>query len=174
MAGLCLFISYALCLSFPLKDNLKAVYQRARAHSALYNEEEARKDFSTVMRLDPKFKPIVQQELRRLGENLRAKHVHSKKNYWTSSQEKWEKKAQAKKGSRSEKKKEVKWADDTNSTKKSSSVVRDEGHEVKTANPDKAEVESTLSLPGNEEGKNDKKTKSSNKEQAGEIIWTVC
>ncbi|KAM9471218.1 aryl-hydrocarbon-interacting protein-like 1 [Clarias gariepinus] len=79
-------------------DNLKAIYQRARAYSALYNEDKARQDFFRAERLDPKLKPIVNQELKKLGENLRAKHVSENKNYWAHSQEKWEQKAQAKKG----------------------------------------------------------------------------
>ncbi|XP_062332515.1 uncharacterized protein LOC134032538 isoform X2 [Osmerus eperlanus] len=71
------------------RGNIKALYQRARAHSALCNEEEARRDFVTVERLDPKFKPIVRQEMKKLGENMRAKHVRQKKTYWDSTQEKW-------------------------------------------------------------------------------------
>ncbi|XP_036404455.1 aryl-hydrocarbon-interacting protein-like 1 [Megalops cyprinoides] len=70
------------------KDNLKAVYQRGRAHSALYHEDEARKDFGRVVKLDPKFKPIVRLELRKMGENIRAKHAREKKNYWMTAEEK--------------------------------------------------------------------------------------
>ncbi|CAB1337176.1 unnamed protein product [Coregonus sp. 'balchen'] len=71
------------------RDNFKAVYQRARAHSALCNEEEARNDFQKVERLEPRFKPIVNQEMKRLGENLRNKHISDKKNYWEATEEKW-------------------------------------------------------------------------------------
>ncbi|KAL4631627.1 hypothetical protein GN956_G15137 [Arapaima gigas] len=71
------------------KGNIKAVYQRARAHSALCNEEEARRDFGRVARLDSKFKPIVRLELKKMGENIRAKHTGDKKNYWTVTEEKW-------------------------------------------------------------------------------------
>lgn len=90
--------SYLSHSPFSPKDNLKAIYQRARAYSALYNEDKARQDFFRAERLDPKLKPIVNQELKKLGENLRAKHVSENKNYWAHSQEKWEQKAQAKKG----------------------------------------------------------------------------
>ncbi|XP_024238543.1 FK506-binding protein 5 [Oncorhynchus tshawytscha] len=71
------------------RDNFKAVYQRARAHSALCNEEEARNDFQKVEHLEPRFKPIVNQEMKRLGENLRNKHIIDKKNYWEATEEKW-------------------------------------------------------------------------------------
>ncbi|TSQ81071.1 AH receptor-interacting protein [Bagarius yarrelli] len=62
-------------------ENLKAIYQRARAYSALYNEDKAREDFFRAERLDPKLKPIVKQELTKLGENLRAKHLRERKKY---------------------------------------------------------------------------------------------
>lgn len=92
-------LSLPLCLtpSVPLKDNLKAIYQRARAYSALYNEDKARQDFIRAVHLDPKLKPIVKQELKKLGENVRAKRVSENKNYWASSKVKWEQKAQDKK-----------------------------------------------------------------------------
>ncbi|XP_055014988.1 aryl-hydrocarbon-interacting protein-like 1 [Boleophthalmus pectinirostris] len=71
------------------KGNFKAIYQRARAHAALCNEEEARKDFAMVEKLDPKFRPIVRQELKKLGESVRIKHSSQNKNYWETTQEKW-------------------------------------------------------------------------------------
>ncbi|XP_070994384.1 aryl-hydrocarbon-interacting protein-like 1 [Oncorhynchus clarkii lewisi] len=60
----------------------KAVYQRARAHLALCNEQEARKHFRMLERLEPRFKPIVNQENKRMVKNLWNKHVSNKKNYW--------------------------------------------------------------------------------------------
>uniref|UniRef100_A0A8C6SY78 Aryl hydrocarbon receptor interacting protein like 2 n=1 Tax=Neogobius melanostomus TaxID=47308 RepID=A0A8C6SY78_9GOBI len=71
------------------KGNFKAIYQRARAHAALFNEDEARKDFAIVEKLDPKFKPFVRQELKMLGESLRTMHSSQNKNYWATTQEKW-------------------------------------------------------------------------------------
>ncbi|CAF87986.1 unnamed protein product, partial [Tetraodon nigroviridis] len=50
------------------KGNFKATYQRARAHAALCHEDEARRDFDMVEKLDPKFKPFIRQELKKLGE----------------------------------------------------------------------------------------------------------
>nr|XP_004545772.2 uncharacterized protein LOC101472616 isoform X2 [Maylandia zebra] len=72
------------------KGNFKAVYQRARAHAALCNEDEARRDFDTVEKLDQKFKPFVQQELRKLGQSMRSMHASQNKTYWDTTQEKWE------------------------------------------------------------------------------------
>lgn len=69
--------------------NFKAVYQRARAHSALCNEDEARRDFDTAVKLDPKFKPFVRQELKKLCERMRAVHAQQKKTYWDTTQQKW-------------------------------------------------------------------------------------
>ncbi|KAK0148912.1 Aryl-hydrocarbon-interacting protein-like 1 [Merluccius polli] len=71
------------------KSNCKAVYQRAQAHSALCNEDEARRDFLRLERLDPKLQPAVRQELKKLGEKLRCMHGQQKKTYWETSQEKW-------------------------------------------------------------------------------------
>lgn len=69
--------------------NFKAVYQRARAHAALCNEDEARRDFDMVEKLDQKFKPFVQQELRKLGQSMRSMHASQNKTYWDTTQEKW-------------------------------------------------------------------------------------
>ncbi|XP_042348824.1 aryl-hydrocarbon-interacting protein-like 1 [Plectropomus leopardus] len=71
------------------KGNFKAVYQRARAHAALCNEDEARRDFAMVEKLDPKFKPFVRQELRKLAASVRSKHARQNKTYWETTQEKW-------------------------------------------------------------------------------------
>ncbi|XP_008274442.1 aryl-hydrocarbon-interacting protein-like 1 [Stegastes partitus] len=71
------------------KGNFKAVYQRARAHAALCNEDEARRDFDMVEKLDPKFKPFVRQELKMLGERIRTLHTRQNKTYRDATQEKW-------------------------------------------------------------------------------------
>ncbi|XP_051904012.1 aryl-hydrocarbon-interacting protein-like 1 isoform X2 [Hippocampus zosterae] len=70
------------------QGHFKALYQRARAHAALCNEEEARKDFAALEKLDPQFKPVVRQELKKLGENLRSMHAQQNKTYWLATQEK--------------------------------------------------------------------------------------
>lgn len=69
--------------------SFKATYQRARAHAALCNEEEARRDFDLVGKLDPKFKPFIRQELKKLGESMRVVHARQMKTYWDTTQEKW-------------------------------------------------------------------------------------
>nr|XP_054596013.1 uncharacterized protein LOC107378992 isoform X2 [Nothobranchius furzeri] len=71
------------------RGNFKAVYQRARAHAALCNEDEARRDFGLLEKLDPKFKPFVVQELKKLGQNMRTMHARQNKTYWDTSREKW-------------------------------------------------------------------------------------
>lgn len=77
-----------ISLSF-LIGNFKAVYQRARAHVALCNEDEARRDLDMVEKLDPTFKPFVRQELRKLGESVRTMYARQNKTYWDATQEKW-------------------------------------------------------------------------------------
>lgn len=154
-------LSLCLCLIVcdPLKDNLKAIYQRARAYAALYNEDKARQDFFRAEHLDPKLKPIVEQELKKLGENLRAKYVNENKNYWASSQEKWEKKAQAKRAN----KKVLKLTDKRKATKES----YDEGQEIKIGISNKG-GENSLSQAGNEKGQ-DIKTNILNKENTSSL-----
>ncbi|XP_040928596.1 aryl-hydrocarbon-interacting protein-like 1 [Betta splendens] len=71
------------------EGNFKAVYQRARAHAALCNEDEARRDLEAVEKLDPKFKPFVRQELKKLCARLRTAHALQNKTYWDTTQEKW-------------------------------------------------------------------------------------
>ncbi|XP_075960006.1 uncharacterized protein LOC142963175 [Anarhichas minor] len=72
------------------KGNFKAVYQRAKAHAALCNEDEAQRDFDKVKKLDPTFKPFVRQELKKLGERVRIMHIRQNKTYRETTQEKWE------------------------------------------------------------------------------------
>ncbi|KAG7225744.1 hypothetical protein INR49_014395, partial [Caranx melampygus] len=71
------------------KGNFKAVYQRALAHAALCNEEKAKRDFAMVEKLDPKFKPFVRQELKKLGERVRTMHSSQNKTYRDATLEKW-------------------------------------------------------------------------------------
>ncbi|XP_062855689.1 aryl-hydrocarbon-interacting protein-like 1 [Trichomycterus rosablanca] len=114
------------------EDNLKAIYQRARAHSALFNDKEARRDFSRAERLDPDLKPIIKQELKKLSENLRAKYVHEKKNYWTISREKWEQEVKSKQFHKTE----GKCAEKSNGGRKN----RDKGQAMKIKSSDKADL----------------------------------
>lgn len=77
-----------VCVSMSA-GNFKATYQRARAHAALCHEDEARRDFDLVEKLDPKFKPFIRQELKKLGERMRVVHARQHKTYWDTTQEKW-------------------------------------------------------------------------------------
>ncbi|XP_056295858.1 aryl-hydrocarbon-interacting protein-like 1 [Pseudoliparis swirei] len=71
------------------KGNFKAVYQRAKAHAALCNKDEARRDFDMVEKLDPMFKPFVRQELKKLSGRVRIMHVSQNKTYRETTREKW-------------------------------------------------------------------------------------
>ncbi|XP_061899956.1 aryl-hydrocarbon-interacting protein-like 1 isoform X2 [Entelurus aequoreus] len=71
------------------QGHFKAVYQRARAHAALCNADQARRDLAAVEKMDPKFKPFVRQELKKLGEKIRCRHARQNKTYWDASREKW-------------------------------------------------------------------------------------
>ncbi|XP_061755963.1 aryl-hydrocarbon-interacting protein-like 1 [Nerophis ophidion] len=71
------------------QGHFKGVYQRARAHAALCQADQARRDFAAVEKMDPKFKPFVRQELKKLGEKMRCRHAQQKKTYWDAAREKW-------------------------------------------------------------------------------------
>lgn len=88
MSCVSLFITL-YCLYLYSIGNFKAVYQRALAHAALCNEEKARRDFAMVEKLDPKFKPFVHQELKKLGERVRTMHSSQNKTYRDATLEKW-------------------------------------------------------------------------------------
>uniref|UniRef100_A0A8C9R711 Aryl hydrocarbon receptor interacting protein like 2 n=1 Tax=Scleropages formosus TaxID=113540 RepID=A0A8C9R711_SCLFO len=64
------------------KDNVKAYYKRAKAHAAVWNENEARKDFLMVANLDVTLAPLVRSELRQLTERMREKYWEEKSSYW--------------------------------------------------------------------------------------------
>ncbi|XP_041109907.1 uncharacterized protein LOC121317876 [Polyodon spathula] len=64
------------------KDNVKAYYKRGKAHAALFNDKEARKDFLMVCKLDPMFGPTVRKDLKIMGEAMRAKLSNQMKSYW--------------------------------------------------------------------------------------------
>nr|XP_055034459.1 golgin subfamily A member 6-like protein 6 [Misgurnus anguillicaudatus] len=145
------------------KDNLKAVYQRARAHSALFNEDEARRDFAMVLRLDPKFKPIVKQEIKKMSDNLKAKYISENKNYWTSTHEKWEKKLQT-----NRRKKERKEAKHEGENKMSSLQNKTEGQQ--TSNGSGSTEKSAGVEAGNKNEGEDENKNSMNKEQSSRTL----
>ncbi|XP_016407972.1 uncharacterized protein LOC107740154 isoform X1 [Sinocyclocheilus rhinocerous] len=141
------------------KDNMKVVYQRAQAHAALCNEDEAHRDFNRVMQLDPRFKPIVKQEIKKMGENIRVKCVNENKNYWTSTQEKWEKKAQTKRGMKM--KKGVTWADESKMLGRN-----DEGQLARSGCGDKSEESCSVKAGNKDEGQDEKKNCENKKDES--------
>lgn len=62
-------------------DNVKAYYKRAKAHAAVWNEAEARADFSKVVQLDPSLEQSVTKELGAMEEKLRSKNKEEKGRY---------------------------------------------------------------------------------------------
>lgn len=115
--------------------NFKAVYQRARAHAALCNEDEARRDLDMVEKLDPKFKPFVCQELKRMCERIRTMHARQKKTYWDTTQEKYG--PGEGKGKSAARKKNVQFpqkaAEPKNETDKTESQIEEKNGSEKTA-----------------------------------------
>ncbi|XP_035525674.1 uncharacterized protein LOC118333960 [Morone saxatilis] len=130
------------------KGNFKAVYQRARAHAALCNEDEARRDFDMVEKLDPKFKPLVRQELKKLCEDMRTMHARQNKTYWDTTQEKWgpggskgkgaaRKKKFSQRATEADKKREVSKIEDKESSEKPASAEKEGVNDAETEkNPD--------------------------------------
>ncbi|MGH0182528.1 UNVERIFIED_CONTAM: hypothetical protein FKN15_010107 [Acipenser sinensis] len=78
------------------KDNVKAYYKRGKAHAALFNDKEARKDFLTVCKLDPMFGPTVRKDLKIMGEAMRAKLSNQMKSYWGGVKERHEQRGETK------------------------------------------------------------------------------
>ncbi|XP_017492219.1 PREDICTED: AH receptor-interacting protein-like [Rhagoletis zephyria] len=55
--------------------NVKALFRRGRANAAVWNEEEARRDFAAVAALDPSLGPLVKAELAELEAKLKAREA---------------------------------------------------------------------------------------------------
>lgn len=61
---------------------MKGYYKRAKAHAAVWNEKEARRDFNMVAHLDVTLASLVQRELRAMSERIREKYWEEKEQYW--------------------------------------------------------------------------------------------
>ncbi|CAH1778954.1 unnamed protein product [Owenia fusiformis] len=61
------------------KDNVKALYRRAKAHVGAWNPKEAREDFQRVLELDQTLTKTVQKELNELDEKQKVKDEEDKK-----------------------------------------------------------------------------------------------
>lgn len=62
-------------------DNVKALYKRAKAHAAVWNEREARADFAKVLELDPSLEQSIAKEIRIMEEKIRIKDKEEKNRY---------------------------------------------------------------------------------------------
>lgn len=64
-----------------MADNVKALYKRAKAHAAVWNEREARADFAKVLEFDPSLEQSIAKELRVMEEKIRIKDKEEKNRY---------------------------------------------------------------------------------------------
>ncbi|XP_017473513.1 PREDICTED: AH receptor-interacting protein [Rhagoletis zephyria] len=61
------------------KNNIKALFRRAKAHAGAWNPVEARRDFLKAAELDPGLKAAVNKELQALDEGQRIRDAEDKK-----------------------------------------------------------------------------------------------
>lgn len=61
---------------------MKGYYKRAKAHAAVWNEKEARRDFNMVAHLDVTLSSLVNRELKALSDRIREKYWEEKERYW--------------------------------------------------------------------------------------------
>uniref|UniRef100_A0A672JAP7 Aryl hydrocarbon receptor interacting protein like 2 n=1 Tax=Salarias fasciatus TaxID=181472 RepID=A0A672JAP7_SALFA len=64
------------------KNCVKGYYKRAKAHAAVWNEKEARRDFNMVAQLDVTLARLIHRELNALSERMREKYWEEKEKYW--------------------------------------------------------------------------------------------
>lgn len=78
-----LFSYHSVFLSFfCFSDCVKGYYKRAKAHAAVWNEKEARRDFNMVAHLDITLASLVSRELKTLSECMKEKYWEEKEKYW--------------------------------------------------------------------------------------------
>lgn len=63
-------------------DCVKGYYKRAKAHAAVWNEKEARRDFNMVAHLDITLASLCNREMRVLSERIKEKYWEEKEKYW--------------------------------------------------------------------------------------------
>lgn len=85
---------------------MKGYYKRAKAHAAVWNEKEARRDFNMVASLDVTLASLVGRELRALSERMKEKYWEEKEAYWNMLDKKQDKDEEEEEGSNKERKKE--------------------------------------------------------------------
>lgn len=69
----------AICIC--LQGVAKAFFLRGKAHKEVWNEAEARQDFSRVLDLDPGMKKVVKKELAVLSMRMEEKNQEDKNTY---------------------------------------------------------------------------------------------
>lgn len=69
-------------LFFCSSDCVKGYYKRAKAHAAVWNEKDARRDFNMVAHLDITLASLVNRELKALSERMKEKYWEEKEKYW--------------------------------------------------------------------------------------------
>lgn len=63
------------------KDNVKALYRRAKAHTSVWNTDNAKDDFQKCATLDTSLTASVNKELKLLAEAMRQKDLEDKLKY---------------------------------------------------------------------------------------------
>lgn len=70
-----------ICVCFSRAGVVKAFYVRGKAHVEVWNEAEARQDFSRVLDLDPGMKKAVKKELAVLNMRMEEKNQEDRDKY---------------------------------------------------------------------------------------------
>lgn len=86
---------------------MKGYYKRAKAHAAVWNEKEARRDFNTVANLDATLASLVSRELRALSERMKEKYWEERETYWNMLEKKENNDGEENKGCQEDSKDEV-------------------------------------------------------------------
>lgn len=73
---------FSFNLSCCVSDCVKGYYKRAKAHAAVWNEKEARRDYNMVATLDVTLASLVGRELRAFSERMKEKYWEEKEAYW--------------------------------------------------------------------------------------------
>ncbi|XP_043940085.1 AH receptor-interacting protein [Protopterus annectens] len=60
------------------EDNVKAYFRRGKAHAAIWNKEDAEKDFAMALKLDPSLTSLVNRELKMLEARMQEKDKEDK------------------------------------------------------------------------------------------------
>lgn len=104
---------------------MKGYYKRAKAHAAVWNEKEARRDFNMVAHLDITLASLVNRELKALSERMKEKYWEEKEKYWNMLEKK-ETKNEEVEEKKEEGQDKVKQEDSESVTTESKDEVRDE------------------------------------------------